>query len=177
MTIEYIRLLEAADTVDNPFFRMSTKDSNLSLRMDDRRKAADIIDAMIDDYPDTVLYSKLLNDWVHRTPAIHTIDPQTGLATDCAYIGADWHRGYGFDLEPLKGKRCCAPEFDCGDCRVGPVATFSLMMRLAGQMRRSKQAQQDLLELRTFMMRYYFGDAAPATDPIADQTDIAAVHA
>jgi MoaA/NifB/PqqE/SkfB family radical SAM enzyme len=161
MTTEYIRLLESSGGERSNYFRFSTVSDNLSLRPSDRLRAADIIDEMIDRYPQRVVFSKRLNDWIHRSPAIHTIDPQTGIATDCAMLKADWHRSYDFDLKPLKGKPCCAPEFDCTDCRVGPVATFTLLNKLTMAMRRSQQARTELLELRDLMMRYYFWDWSP----------------
>ncbi len=164
MTTEYVKLLETGGD-DNPYFRLSTKDDNLSLRMPDRLRAADVIDELIDRYPHTVLFSKLLNNWMHRAPAIHTIDPETGMATDCAYLGVSWHRGYGYDLQPLKGKPCAAPEFDCSDCRIGPAATFTLLMRLSEQMRHSPQARADLTELREFMMRFHFYDDVAEREP------------
>ena len=100
----------------------------------------------------------MLNDWTHRTDAIHTIDPATGLATDCAYLGVNWHRGYDYSLDRLKGKPCCAPEFDCADCRVGPAATWTLLQKLAINIRHSAQARHDLKLLREEMMRLYFWD-------------------
>lgn len=158
MTTEYIRLISIGDSWSNPYVRTSSREENLSLRLQDRLRAADLIDEMMARYPGTVLYSALLNDFVHRSPSIFTIDPDTGLATDCAYLGASWHRGYDFNLKLLKGKPCCAPELDCSDCRIGPTATFTLMMKLAERMRRSDEARRDLHDLREHMMEYYFWD-------------------
>ena len=69
-------------------------------------------------------------------PAIHNIDPETNMATDCAMLNAPWHVAYSFDLQPSPGKKCCAPELDCHDCRVGPVATFTLLAKLTREMRK-----------------------------------------
>ena len=111
---------------------------------------------MIDHYPETVMYSKLVNDWIHRSPTVHTVDPTTHLATDCAYLKVPWHKGFGFDLQPLKGKPCCAPELDCRDCRIGPAAMFTLLVRLSERMRQSETARRQLQELREYMMRFHF---------------------
>jgi MoaA/NifB/PqqE/SkfB family radical SAM enzyme len=156
MTTEYIRLIAAGDTTSNPFVRTSTLDQNLSLSLKDRLRAADLIDAVMDCYPETILYARVLNDFVHRSPTIFDIDPATGVATNCAYLGVEWHRGYDYDLHLLRGKRCCAPEFDCSDCRVGPAAAFTLLMTLAGQMRRSETARRDVHQLREHMMKFYY---------------------
>ncbi|HMI20823.1 MAG TPA: hypothetical protein VK533_14905 [Sphingomonas sp.] len=181
MTTEYMRLLEEqVPPGDNRYFRMSTTDNNLSLRLSDRMRAADIIDAMIDRFPDHILFNKTVNDWMHRMPAIHTIDPETNVATDCAMLNAPWHVAYSFDLQPSPGKKCCAPEFDCRDCRVGPVATFTLLAKLTREMRESDAARARLIEVRDLMMRYHFWDwdlpdaAAPTGDGAAASERVAA---
>lgn len=165
MTSDYMRLLEEAVPGASPYFRLSTADDNLSLSMADRARAADILDRLIDLFPDRIIFTKGLNDWMHRAPAIHTIDPVTNLATDCAMLNSDWHHSYGYDLKPLKGKPCCAPEFDCRDCRVGPVATYTLLAKTAREMRRSPAARRQLDEVRDMMMRFHFWDwNLPAAD-------------
>lgn len=158
MTTEYVRLMSLGDTTSNPFVRTSTENENLSLRMADRLKAADLIDAAMARHPETILYSPVLNDFVHRSPALFEIDPATGVATNCAYLGVSWHRGYDFNLKLLKGKPCCAPELDCSDCRIGPVATFSLLRRLAERVRHSAEARHDMHRLREHMMEFYYWD-------------------
>ena len=158
MTSDYMRLLEEAEPGSSPYFRLSTADDNLSLRMEDRARAAEIIDRMLDNHPERIVFSKELNDWMHRAPAIHTIDPDTNIATDCAMLNAKWHRSYGYDLKPTKGKACCAPEFDCRDCRIGPVSTFTLLAKNAREMRREPQARARLNSVRELMMRYHFWD-------------------
>ena len=171
MTTEYVRLISLGDTSNNPYVRTSTYDENLSLRTADRRKTADLIDEAMDRYPETVLYSSLLNDFVHRSPSIFSIDPATGIAIDCAYLNASWHRGHDFNLQPLKGKQCAAPEFECRDCRIGPAATFKLMMKLAQEMRRSEAARKDLYELREHMMEFYFWDWNAFQDAPCDDAE------
>ncbi len=176
MTTEYKRLLKQGASSTNPYFRISSETNNLSLRAEDRLKAADIIDRLIDLYPNHIVFNKDLNNWMHRTPAIHTIDPVTGIATDCAMLNAEWHWSYGFDLRRTAGKACTAPEFDCSDCRVGPVSTFTLLTRLAKRMRHSDVARRQFLELRELMMRFHYWDFpmlpdasnAPALVPAGD---------
>jgi hypothetical protein len=157
MTTEYKRLLKEG-TDDNPYFRLSDERDNLSLRRDDRLRAADIIDRLIERFPSHIIFSKDLNDFMHRSLAVHDIDAATGIATNCAMLNTSWHWSYGFDLHRTAGKACTAPEFDCSDCRVGPVTTFTLLTRLARQMRHSKSARQRFLDLRTMMMRFHFWD-------------------
>lgn len=113
---------------------------------------------MIDRFPDTILFTKALNHWMHRTPEIHRIDPETNIAVDCAMLNAAWHRSFNFDLQQSPGKTCCAPEFDCRDCRVGPVATFTLLAKLTREQRASAAIKAELDDLRRFMMRYHFWD-------------------
>lgn len=176
MTTEYMRLIDQDDRSSSPYVRFSTSEDNLSLRHEDRLRAADLLDDLIDSYPDTVLYSKLVNDWVHRSPSIFRIDPETGIATDCAYMGTSWHKGFGFDLQPLKGKPCCAPEFDCRDCRIAPAAMFTLLRRLSERIRYSAKARAELRELREYMMRFHYWnwDSEPDTELSAARSGAAA---
>jgi hypothetical protein len=51
MTSEYARILDQGGATTNPFVRQS-KDGNPSLRMEDRLRAADIVDRMIDRHGD-----------------------------------------------------------------------------------------------------------------------------
>lgn len=169
MTTEYMRLLEEkVPPGDNRYFRMSTSDDNLSLSMADRARAAEIIDRMIDRFPDRIVFSKALNDWMHRAPAIHTIDPETNVATDCAMLNSPWHFSFGYDLKPTRGKACCAPEFDCRDCRVGPVSTYTLLAKSAREMRQSAEARDRLAEVRELMMRFHFWDWNLPETPIVE---------
>jgi hypothetical protein len=165
MTSDYMRLLELPERpIDNPYVRFSTPDDNLSLSMADRARAAAIIDRLIDRFPRHIIFSKALNDWMHRAPAIHTIDPETNVATDCAMLNSAWHLSFGYDLQPTRGKACCAPEFDCRDCRVGPVATYTLLAKSAREMRHSAEARARLAEVRALMMRFHYWDWDLAED-------------
>jgi hypothetical protein len=168
MTSEYMRLLENGSEERSVYFRFSTENDNLSLRRQDRQRAADIIDRLIDLFPDSIVFSKLLSGWMLRTDEIHDVDPLTKIATDCAMLNAAWHKSFNFDLKQSGGKPCCAPEFDCRDCRVGPVATFTLLTKLAVQMRSSAEARRDFIDLRDLMMRYHYWDWAfeQPRDPI-----------
>jgi len=158
MTTEYMRLLEEqVPPGDNRYFRMSTLDNNMSLSMADRARAADIIDRLIDRFPDTLLFSKTLNDWMHRAAALHHFDADN-LATDCAILNSAWHVAYSFDLKPSPGKACCAPEFDCRDCRIGPVANYTLLAKSAREMRDSDAARARLMQVREEMMRFHYWD-------------------
>ena len=56
MTNEYIRLLNEGESVRNNAYARQTKDENPSLRMEDRLRAAEIIDRMIDLHGDWIIY-------------------------------------------------------------------------------------------------------------------------
>ncbi len=158
MTSTYMEMLDDENAERSPYFRFSTSENNLSLRLSDRLGIADILDDLIDRHPRNIIMSKALNNWVHRSVQIHNIDPQTNLATDCAIMNMPIHRSHSFDLGTSPGKPCAAPEFDCRDCRVGIVAMLTRLTKLAETMRSSKADHEELLELREVMMRYFFWD-------------------
>ncbi len=158
MTSTYMDLLGDENAERTPYYRFSTSEDNLSLRIEDRLKIADIVDEVIELYPKHVIQTKALNNWVHRSVQIHDIDPETNLATDCAFLTADYHKGFTYDLKPAGGKQCCVPEFDCRDCRVSIVTMFTRLTHLAKTMRASRSDYEELVELRDVMMRYFFWD-------------------
>ena len=161
MTTEYIRRLEAGEDNDDPFFRFSTRHDNMALDAGDRRRAADLIEACSQAYPETVLFDRSLGLFMASSGPMHDIEPTTRLATNCAILDASTHRSYNFDLTRDDRKDCSSPDLDCSDCRVLGAALASLISRNAG----NGDARRDLREvqrLRELMMRMYYWDWEPA---------------
>lgn len=153
MSSEYARKLRDGERNDDQFFRFSTKDSNLSLSAADRFRIATLIDDLIERYPETVLFTKSLNEFMCRSESMFTIDPITHLATDCAALLNSNHLSFNYDLTRDERKDCISPDFDCRNCRVLGAA---LTTYLLGQGARARPSLQSLKELRRVMIRMYF---------------------
>lgn len=128
-TEQYNAKLARGATNDQDFFRFSTATDNLRLTPADRKRVRDVLDRMIDDYPETVVYSHAYNEWIGRAEGLYRIDPRTGRAADCPISDAPCHRHYHVDLQESAGK-CCTPNVDCRDCRAYAIAHATFRRRV-----------------------------------------------
>ncbi len=128
-TTRYLRNLETGTPNDRRFFRISNADDNLRLTGDDLKRAHDIVERMMEDHPETVIYSRRFNDWISRPEGLYRLDPASGWALDCETRNAPYHRHYHTDLTADGGK-CCAPNLDCADCRAYAMAYATFRRRL-----------------------------------------------
>jgi hypothetical protein len=128
-TEQYLRKIEQGSANDGHYFRFSSREDNLKLTDDDRRRARDLLHRVTDDFPRTVIYSHHYNDWISRPGSLYNIDPVSGRATDCPIRSADFHRHYHVDLSRSTGK-CCTPNIDCRDCRAYAIAHATVRHRV-----------------------------------------------
>jgi hypothetical protein len=159
MTSEFRRRLEA--NLASEYIRFSSTENNPSLSVTDRRRAAATIIKCMDEYPDTVLFSRYLADFMSDPRGIHVIDPLTNLATNCSVLNSQVHRSFNYDLSRDDRKDCCAPDLDCRDCRVLGGALGTLLAKNARNRRISPSANSSFSELRELMMRLYYWDWDP----------------
>ncbi len=129
-TEQYNAKLARGAPNDQAYFRFSTPTDNLRLTTSDRERVRNLLDRMIDDYPQTVVYSHFYNDWTSRATGLYQIDPQTGWASDCPTRDASFHRHYHVDLQESDGK-CCSPNVDCQDCRAYAIAHATFRHRVS----------------------------------------------
>ena len=73
-TDDYQARLEDAAPARGPYFRFSTPADNLVLRSDDLRRSQEAIDDALARYPETVVYSRRFNTWIHRREGLHRVD-------------------------------------------------------------------------------------------------------
>jgi hypothetical protein len=71
----------------------------------------------MDDFPETVVYSRAYNDWATRPGPLHDIDPETGIATGCGSRIIGQMRYHTADGE-MAARKCCTPDVDCSSCRM-----------------------------------------------------------
>lgn len=124
----YQHKLKTGKSTDKHYFRISSAQDNLRLDHNDLQTSNEIIRRLMLEYPDTIIYSSHYNDWISQPEGIFNIDPNTGLAKDCRFIGSNYHRHYYTDLMQSKQK-CCAPNIDCADCRAYAMANAAYRHR------------------------------------------------
>jgi len=98
-------------------FRFSSRKDNLMLTRHDLENIRETVDGLIDAHPETVVYSHYFNEWINRPESLYQIDPENGIATDCAVLNDPHHRQYKTDLT-FRTRDCCSPNIDCSDCRI-----------------------------------------------------------
>lgn len=109
-----------------PTFRLSSRESNLLFSKNDLRKTRELLGTLLSDFPDTVIFSPHYNDFVHQEESIFDIDPETGVATNCAILTMPYHRQHHTDFS-YSDTECCIANVDCSECR-HYVSIYTLMM-------------------------------------------------
>lgn len=109
------KLVQQADN-DKKFFRVSNVDDHLGFDNESLAKCRDIVAAVTNEFPETVVYPSAFHDEVTAPGSLYSLDPLTGYATDCAGFHNGTHETYLNNLEMSQAK-CCMPNIDCESCR------------------------------------------------------------
>lgn len=116
-TQTFNRKLAQAAPNDSAFFRVSSQQA--SPRFDDEAldRMRRAMNAAIDKFPDTVIYSKYYNDYICQPGSRYTLDPDTGIALDCQSRIQEPMRYHDVSLTQ-NAVKCCTPDVDCATCRM-----------------------------------------------------------
>lgn len=102
---------------DKAFFRNSGQGHTPMLSDDDLQNVRRAVDALMDKFPDTVLYSRAYNEWVTQAGSLFDVEPETGIARDCGSRIVGTMRYYRTDGSRAFPK-CCTSDIDCSQCRM-----------------------------------------------------------
>lgn len=116
-TESYLTKLQNGSANDKAFFRFSSEADNLAFTAEDLKKCRSVVDEIIEEFSDTVIYPKSFNREITHDGPFFDIDLETGYATDCAGRHNGTHKTI---LSTLKEstKKCCIPNIDCSQCRL-----------------------------------------------------------
>jgi len=153
ITDQYQYKLQHGTDNDDRFFRFSSQDDNLRMTDNDHLRTRDLLEKVIEEYPETVVYSRHYNDWISQSGSLYRLDPDTGLALDCPIRLSQFHRHYHVDLTQSTGK-CCTPNIDCNDCRAYAIALATFRHRVR-QYLRSKEDFAKWMEVMDMWCRLY----------------------
>lgn len=137
-TTSYLRKLHFFSGNDDNFFRVSRPGHTPCFSADDLQRTERVVDELMNDFPDTVIYLKSYSAWITRPKSRYALDP-AGIATDCGSRIIGNMRYYGSDLQPILPK-CCTPAVDCSQCR----------MYSGGWSSKLQISQADLVDERAF---------------------------
>ncbi len=137
-------------------FRLSNRESNLVFSGNDLLKSQDLLARLIDDFPDTVIFSPHYNRFVHQLEPVFHIDPQTGMATNCAILAMPYHRQHHTDFS-YSDSECCIANVDCSECR-HYVSIYTLMMSGMREAMRDLRSFEAWLDVYDTWCRLHFAD-------------------
>lgn len=116
-THTYLRKLTEGEGNDREFFRISNRENNLLWDDDSLAQVRRTMDDLIDDFPETVVYSKAYNAWATQSGPLYDIDPETGIARDCHSRMIGQMRYFKTDLQQGQEK-CGTSDAVCSECRM-----------------------------------------------------------
>lgn len=115
-TATFLSKLRDGHANDNAFFRVSSAGDTPMFTDADLACARQTVLDLMDEFPQTVLYSKPYNDWSTKPGPLHPVD-EAGVAPACGSRIVGSMSYYGSDLKPMQ-KKCCTPDLDCRNCRI-----------------------------------------------------------
>ncbi len=102
---------------DKAYFRLSSKDHTPAFDEASLDRCRAIVSDLMQEFPETVVYTKAYNDWVTQHGSIFEIDPETGIAPECGSRIVGNMKYFGADLNAHEVK-CPTPDINCAECRM-----------------------------------------------------------
>lgn len=115
-TREFARKMASSAPNDTLYFRNTAPSDSPVLGEADLARAREAIDQAMEDYPETVVFSRAFNRWITGPGPLYTLD-EDGVALDCGSRIRGRMKYFSADLEPMALK-CCTPDIDCATCRM-----------------------------------------------------------
>lgn len=116
-TFNFLDKVRRESANDNRFFRLSRPGHTPCFSDDDLDRTRRTVSALMDDFPDTIVYSRAYNDWATARGPRYDIEPATGIARRCGSRMIGTINYYGTDLQQMHPK-CATPDVDCSQCRM-----------------------------------------------------------
>lgn len=117
-TQTYARKLAEKLGNDSRFFRISSESDNLRWDAESLAAARRILDDVLDDFPETIVFSHAYNRWATKTGPLYDIDPKTGIARDCHSRMVEPMRYFKTNLEHAPQEKCGTSDAICSECRM-----------------------------------------------------------
>ena len=126
-TERYLHKIGSGAANDRAFFRISDKTDNLAFSSEDLKTCRKVVEALIKDFPETIVYPEAFNREVTHNGPIFELDPVSGIAMDCAGRHNGTHKTILSTLKESPNK-CCVPNIDCSQCRLLATTLPSRLM-------------------------------------------------
>ncbi len=116
-TTTFLDKLRRGSGNDDEYFRVSRPEDSPLFSNADLVRTRNLVADLMQDFPETIIYSEAYNDWATGPGPRYEIDAGTGVATHCGSRMIGPMRYYGPDLQRMQSK-CCTPDVDCAHCRM-----------------------------------------------------------
>ncbi|WAP70286.1 hypothetical protein [Jiella pelagia] len=126
-TESYLTKIQNGSANDTSFFRLSSQEDNLAFSSEDLVTCRHVVDDVIAEFPDTIVYPKAFNLEVTQDGPLFELDAETGYATNCAGRHNGTHKTILSTLKESTNK-CCIPNIDCAQCRLLATVLPSRLM-------------------------------------------------
>ena len=167
-TKKYSDFLGGTSTVDR-YHARGREGGGLVLREDDLRRSRDIIAGLLHEGCGSLRYSVAWNEMMHEPAGLYPdIDPQTGIAPDCASSLSKSFRHYNTDLGSSTQK-CCTPNVSCATCRLYAQSHATALLRATRDGRQARGANRALPLWRLWCALFLNDDLLSAWRPFSAQ--------
>lgn len=116
-TVSFLDKLRAWTGNDDKFFRVSSPGHTPCFTAEDLSLTRRLVADLMDEFPDTIIYSKAYNEWMTEPGPRYALNPRTGIARHCGSRMIGTMRYFGSDLREMHPK-CGTPDTDCAQCRM-----------------------------------------------------------
>ena len=172
-TATFLGKLSAGNANDDKFFRVSRAGDTPCFSAQDLVRARHVVDDLLEDFPETIVYSAVYNRWVTKPDPRHEIDPETGIAPRCGSRIVGNMRYHTSDLRETQPK-CCTPDIDCSQCRMYSGG-WSSKFRPGDDDVVSEEAFSDWLDTMRVLGEIFLYESAQRTSAALDYPLLAAV--
>ncbi len=144
-TAAFMDKANRGDKNDKAYFRLSEPGKTPTFDKAGLIECRKVVRSLMEDFPETIVYTGAYNDWVTDPNGMFDIDPLTGIAIDCGSKIQGTMQYFGSDLMP-KQMKCCTPDIDCSECRMYS-AGWSTRLQIQARDVVSAQAFEDWCDI------------------------------
>jgi sulfatase maturation enzyme AslB (radical SAM superfamily) len=152
-TDQYLDQVSKNAPNDAAFFRISSEEDHLGFTSEDLEKCRNVIDELASKFPNTIVYPKAFNHEVTKEGSLFDLDPETGIATNCAGVHNGTHKTILSTLKESTAK-CCVPNIDCSSCRLLATVLPSRLMPKVSDIQ-TKDSVRDWLNINRYWAWFY----------------------
>jgi len=148
--------------ISSKYIKFSSAENNLILNKQDFARSREIIDELIDEYPDKILYTHDYNAWVHNPDpnGIRKRDQEGEVYCSVNFNRRPdmYYRIITSELQDKPGK-CCFPDISCRSCRLYSSAWPDFLVNAVENLRTQSDVKKLSKSLRIYRQLFQYEEA------------------